>query len=170
MRKTAKSSPVWLKKAADSNIKLCLKNEFWSLLRGSAIADYVKSLKSEAPVYIDVDTANLQIAGVNPAQFIKDNASLIGAVHFSDTAFVDDGDIYATPIPGISFKIRPHRSLRILVRGDVDFPEIYKALQACGYDGVVVINAKQTRDFSRGLLRAGYYMKHCLGISMSDAQ
>ena len=157
------------KKAADSNIKLCLKNEFWSLLRGNAIVDYVKSIKSDTPIYIDADTANLQIAGVNPAQFITDNASLVGAVHFSDTAFVDDAEIYATPSPEFPVN-KATQIFKDLGQGSVDFPKIYKALQDCGYDGVVVINAKQTRDFSRGLLRAGYYMKHCLGISMSDAQ
>ena len=157
------------KQAADSNIKLCLKNEFWSLLRGSAITDYVKSLRRSAPVYIDADTANLQIAGTNPAQFIAGNAGLIGAVHFSDTDFVDDAAAYASPSPEFP-QAKATQIFKDLGQGNVDFPAIHEALQSCGYDGVVVINAKQTRDFSRGLLRAGYYMKHCLGISMSDAQ
>lgn len=150
--------------AASKNVTFCLKNEFWSLVRGEKIADYVKSIRSQypdAPVMIDADTANLAIAGTDPAAFIREQAGLIGAVHFSDTAFVDDCGAYASPSPEFPAG-RATQIFKDLGQGNVDFPDIYKALKAMDFKGPVVINAKQTRDFSRALLRARYYIDHTL--------
>lgn len=157
------------KKAANSNIRFCLKNEFWSLLRGNDIINYVKSLNEEAPVYIDADTANLQIAGTDPARFIRDNQALIGAVHFTDTAFVDDSETYTSPSPEFP-ATRATQIFKDLGQGNINFPEIYGVLEDIHYDRLVIINSKQTRDFSRSLLRTSYYMKHSLGISLNDRQ
>ena len=150
--------------AASKNVTFCLKNEFWSLVRGQKLADYVKSIRSQypdAPVMIDADTANLAIVGTDPAAFIREQAGLIGAVHFSDTAFVDDCGAYASPSPEFPAG-RATQIFKDLGQGNVDFPDIYKALETMDFKGPVVINAKQTRDFSRALLRARYYIDHTL--------
>lgn len=165
LEKTGEVIARLAQKASEKGIKLCVKNEFWSLLRGDKIVKYVQSLN--APVYLDADTANLKIAGVDPAEFIRENAALIGVVHFSDTSFTDDCEDYASPSPEFPRK-KATQIFKDLGNGSIDFPAIYKTLKDCGYDGSVVVNAKQTRDFARGLLRASYYMKHELGISLCD--
>ncbi len=150
--------------AASKNITLCLKNEYWGLVRGHKIADYVKQIQAKASgvsVFIDADTAHLQIAGEDPAGFIKNNSQLIGSVHFSDTAFVDQNHIYASPSPEFPFD-QATQIFKDPGYGNVRFPEIYQILKASGFTGTVVINSRQTQDFTRELLRARYYIDHIL--------
>lgn len=150
--------------AAKNDVTLCLKNEYWGLLRGSKIIDYVRQIQSDLngiPVLIDADTAQLQIAGENPSEFIKNNRSLIGTVHFSDTAFIDNDNVYASPSPEFPCG-QATQIFKDLGQGNVAFPEIYQQLLKSGFHGPVIVNAKQTRDFPRSLLRARYYIGHTL--------
>ena len=154
MRKINRLLPLLASAAAKNDVTLCLKNEYWGLLRdGSKIIDYVETntvgLKWH-PVLIDADTAHLQIAGENPDEFIKNNLSLIGTVHFSDTAFIDNDNVYASPSPEFPCG-QATQIFKDLGQGNVAFPEIYQQLLTSGFHGPVVINAKQTRDFPRSL-------------------
>ena len=115
--------------AEESGVKLCLKNEYWSLLRGKKIMSFIADLKNK--VYLDVDTAQLQIAGIDLAEFVHQNSNHIGIVHFTDTSFVDDQEAY----------------LQVL------FPDLLKALQEIYYDGTIVYNCRHSYDICRSLLR-----------------
>lgn len=150
--------------AKEKNIIFCLKNEFWGLLRGTKIIDYVKDINAQHKdicIYIDADTAHLSIANEDPVRFIRENQTLIGIIHFSDTSFTDSEEIYASASPEYPAG-QATQIFKDLGQGHIRFPEIYNLLQQNKYQGTIVINAKQTRDFSRALLRARYYIDHTL--------
>ncbi len=142
-------------RANERGVKLCLKNEFFSLLRGEAVVDFVKGLKEK--VWLDVDTAELVIAGVDPVAFVRANAELIGVVHYSDTAFVDDQDCYRQRSPEFP-SVRASKVYRDLGDGNVDFPALEKALTELGYAGSVVIGCRDSYDICRSILRARSYL------------
>ena len=136
-------------------VKFCLKNEFWSLFRGEAIVDFVKGLREK--VWLDVDTAELAIAGVDPVAFVRDNAALIGVVHYSDTKFEDDQDCYRQRNPEFP-SVRATKVYRDLGDGALDFPALESALKALGYDGPLVIGCRNSYDVCRSILRARSYL------------
>lgn len=140
--------------AKEKNVTLCLKNEFWGLLRGEKITAFLDSL--EGDVKLDVDTANLRIAGADIGKVIDDNRSRIGIVHFTDTSFEDTDETWKTALP----EFPAGRATKVFTDigvGSVEFPEILAALKAAGYDGPIVLNPRNSYDISRSILRARYY-------------
>ena len=159
LAQTAKVVDELAQAASEAGVKLCLKNEYWGLLRGSKIVSFVKELKNK--VYLDVDTAHLQIAGVDAAAFIEENKDLIGIVHFTDTAFVDDQEAYLQALPEYPAK-RAAKVICDIGEGKVDFVKIMQTLKDAGYDGTIVYNCKNSYDVSRSLLRTRYVINHRL--------
>ena len=147
-------------KAEAAGVKLCVKNEYWGLFRGEKVLDIINQTKHK--VYLDVDTAHLIIAGVNPVAFINANKENIGIVHFTDTSFVDDQEAYLQALPEFPAKA----ASKVIVdagEGNVDFKEILEALKSNGYDGTVVLNCKNSYDVYRSLARARY-VANTLGL------
>lgn len=141
------------KKASLAGVKLCIKNEYWGLFRGEKVLDIIHKTKNE--VFLDVDTAHLIIAGVDPVDFIKKNSEKIGIVHFTDTSFVDDQEAYLQALPEFPKKA----ATKVIVdcgEGTVDFQLILKTLKDNGYDGTVVLNCKNSYDVYRSLARARF--------------
>lgn len=137
--------------AKEAGVKLCVKNEYWGLLRGDAVAGFLDSLDAE--VYLDIDTAHLKIAGVDVGAFIKENADRIGVVHFTDTSFTDDQDAYLQPLPEFPAKAAT-KVICDVGEGQMDFKEIYRVLEDCGYRGDVVLNCRHSYDIYRSILRS----------------
>lgn len=145
--------------ARSGGVRLCVKNEYWTLLRGEKLLDFMQRLPES--VYVGIDTANLRIAGCDPVDFIARCAGRIGSVQFTDTAFTDDVEAYKQPLPEFPAK-RATQVFRDLGQGEIDFPAVLAALEKAGYTGRVVVNNRQTRDMCRGLLRARYYIDNSL--------
>jgi sugar phosphate isomerase/epimerase len=141
--------------ASKSHVQLCLKNEYWTLLRGRSILPFIKSCRAD--IRLDLDTAQLQIAGVDPVSVIKDAFDMIGCVHFTDTAFVDDSEYYQQPLPEFPAG-RATQVFRDIGQGNVDFPSIVSALEEKHYAGSIIWNSHQTRNVFRSLLRARAYI------------
>lgn len=146
--------------AQKAGVKLCLKNEYWTLLRGEKIVSFLKTLKH--PVFLDVDTANLQIAGTDIPAFIRRNKEYIGIVHFTDTAFTDDQEAYRQVMPEYPAKAAT-KVFRDIGDGQVDLKAVYQTLKDTGYDGQVVFNCRHSYDVSRALLRTRYFINQTLG-------
>ena len=142
-------------KATEAGVKLCLKNEFWGLLAGEKITDFVKQF--DGNVYLDVDTANLKIAGVDVCSFISDNKDLIGIVHFTDTAYVQDADEKPSVMPEYPTKAAT-KVFRDIGDGDIDFNAVMGALKDAEYDGTIVYNCKNSYDIYRSILRTRRYI------------
>jgi len=143
--------------AKKGGVKLCVKNEYWSLLRGEGIKDFMSQLADNT--YYGIDTACLAIAGVDPVSFIESCGNRIGSVQLTDTSFVDDGEYYKKPLPEFPAG-RATQVFRDLGQGGIDFPAVIKALENAGYNGWVIVNNRQTRDIYRGMLRAVYYLNN----------
>lgn len=158
--KTAEVIDILADCAEKAGIKLCVKNEYWGLLRGDKIVSFLKSLKKK--VYLDIDTANLQIAGVDVPSFIYENMDNIGIVHFTDTSFVDCEEAYRQPLPEFPSN-GATKVFRDIGQGNVDLQAIYAVLKDAKYGGSIVYNCRHSYDSCRSLLRTRYYIKHSLG-------
>ncbi|WP_446654531.1 sugar phosphate isomerase/epimerase family protein [Blastomonas sp.] len=137
-------------KAVAAGVALVLRNEYWSLYRGEAILPLLEALPDG--VRLDVDTASLTIAGIDPAAFIEAHQHRIGVVHLTDTAFVDTHETWKTANP----EFPEHRATQVYRdpgTGSVDLAGIVSLLDRLGYQGPVVMSARQTRDPFRALLR-----------------
>jgi len=141
--------------AQNNGVTLSLKKEYWSLLRGTHVADFVQSLGG--PFRLDIDTAHLQIAGLDPAAFIGENHDAIGSVHLTDTSFVDEEEAWKSANPEFPRK-RATQVFRDIGQGDVDLKAAYCALQSAGYEGWLICSCRQTRDPMRALLRTRHHI------------
>lgn len=144
-------------KARAAGVTLVLRNEYWSVFRGERILPLLDRLPED--VKLDVDTASLTIAGIDPAAFIAAQRDRIGCVHLTDTAFVDKAETWKTPNP----EFPEHRATQVFRdpgTGTVDLPAIVSLLDRIGYAGAVICSARQTRDPFRALLRTRALLSH----------
>ena len=137
-------------KAEGTGVTLVLRNEYWSLFRGERILPLLDALPSS--VKLDVDTASLTIAGIDPADFITAQIDRIGCVHLTDTSFVDDAETWKTANPEFPEQ-RATQVFRDPGTGTVDLRQIVSLLDRLGYAGPIMCSARQTRDPFRALLR-----------------
>jgi len=155
LKATAAAVEKLAERANARGVKFCLKNEFWGLLRGEAVVDFVKGLNEK--VWLDLDSAELAIAGVDPAAFARAHAAEIGVVHYSDTAFVDDQACYRQRNPEFP-AVRASKVYRDLGDGKLDFAALERALTEGGYAGAAVVGCRDSYDVCRSILRARSYL------------
>ncbi|MFC3443074.1 sugar phosphate isomerase/epimerase family protein [Sphingobium rhizovicinum] len=136
--------------AKERGVDLVLRNEYWSLFGGERIVSLADALPDT--VKLDVDTANLFVAGIPAAAFLEAQIDRIGCVHLTDTDFVDTQDIWKTPNPEFPCD-RATQVFRDPGTGSVDLVGISALLDRLGYRGAVTCSARQTRDPFRALLR-----------------
>jgi len=137
--------------AKEHSITLALRNEYWGFLRGDQMLSFLKNIDDS--VRLDMDAAHTSIAGQNPVETVRSRAKLIGSVHLTDTAFVDDAEIWKTPLP----EYPHHRATQIfrdLGFGNINLKEFYETLQSEDYSGWAIAGCRQTRDPMRALLRS----------------
>lgn len=137
-------------KAEASGVRLVLRNEFWSLFRGERIFRLLDSLPDS--VKLDVDTANLTIAGISLSDFIVAHSNRIGCVHLTDTSFEDTAETWRSPNP----EFPDHHATQVFRdpgTGSIDLPQVISLLDGLGYQGPITCSARQTRDPFRALLR-----------------
>ncbi|MDO7833725.1 sugar phosphate isomerase/epimerase [Sphingobium sp. HBC34] len=137
-------------KAEALGVTLVLRNEYWSLFGGDRLFPLLDALPDS--VKLDVDTANLFVAGVSATHFIEAQIGRIGCVHLTDTNFVDTQHVWKTPNP----EFPDHHATQIFRdpgTGSVDLPHIAALLDRLNYQGPVICSARQTRDPFRALLR-----------------
>jgi len=154
LQKAAQLVSELTQEASTKGVRLCIKNAFGSLLRGEAVVPFIRSLPQS--VWLDFDTAHLQIAGVDVAAFAIAHADRIGCVHLTDTAFVDSEQAYLQKNPDYP-QGAATRVFRDVGTGTIDFAPILKSLTAIGYTGSVTLNSKNTADIHRALLRMRHF-------------
>ena len=141
--------------AKENNITLALRNEYWSLLRGDAVLEFLK--QTDPSVGLDIDAAHAAISGKDPIETVKDRIHLAGSVHLTDTAFEDDAEIWKTPNPEFPSN-RATQVFRDLGFGKIALGEFYQALQSQNYEGWAICSCRQTREPARALLRSRSYI------------
>lgn len=159
LQKTAEMADALSEKAEKANVRFCLRNDYWGLLRGEKILDFMGQLQGR--VFLDADTAGLSIAGADPEEFIRQNIDKIGAVHFTDTSFRDDQEAYLQALPEFPAKAAD-KVYRDIGEGSIDFRKIHQILLKAGFDGPVILNCRNSDDVYRSVLRARWYIHHSL--------
>lgn len=145
--------------SAKSGIKLCVKNEFWSLARGNMIDDFLKVIDSKY-VFYSADTAHLTIGKADPVEIVKKYKDRLCCVQFTDTDFVDVDDTFKKVNP--EFPASGSHVFSDMGLGKVDLSKVYNTLKECGYDGWITCDSKQTTDIPRALLRMRYYIDNVI--------
>jgi len=138
------------------DVKLCVRGEYWGILRGAELPKFME--KVDKRVYINVDLAHAAIAGEDPVRFIKACGGRIGSVTLTDTSFHDEDACWKGPNPQFP-KSCPTQVFRDLGEGEIDLRAVLGALKEQGYDGWLTVSNRQTKDVSRGILRARYTLK-----------
>jgi len=135
------------------DIKICVANEFWGILRGEEMHEFMA--KVDKRVCYCVDLAHLKIAGACPFCFIKTAGDRIGTVILTDTSYEDKDENWKTASPAFP-KTGATQIFKDLGQGDIEIKGILGLLKEIGYEGWTVVNNRQTREVCRGILRARY--------------
>lgn len=142
--------------AAGQGIQVAVRNEFWSLLRGTGIEELLSRTDPEN-VLFSPDLAQLTVAQADPVEMTRKYAGRIGFVHFSDTWYVDEYDNYLSRSPEAP-TVGAQRVYCDLGDGTVDVPGCYRTLEEVGYEGWVLCGSKGTLNVYRALLKLRWYL------------
>jgi inosose dehydratase len=137
-------------------IKVAIKNEYWSLMRGKAVADLLNQVEG---ALFSPDLAHIKITGDDPADVVNAHKHQIAYLRFSDTDFTDEADNYKKinaeiPVTG------NQKVFSDLGDGEVDLTGIAKLLEDNGYDGWIICESKKTLNIYRALLKMRWYIDH----------
>ena len=135
-----------------NGINTVIRNEYWTLMRGTGIDAFVEKLDAEVVTYAP-DPAHLHIAGADYLAYYEKYAKQAKAVCFTDTKFVDELDVYKTISPEYPQDGRIQRVYYDLGFGEMDFNKIYAILKENGFDGPVLLDSKYSIDIPKGILR-----------------
>lgn len=137
-------------KAEELGVALVLRSDYWGLFGGERVLPLLDALPDT--VKLDLDTANLFVAGISASEFLEAHLDRIGCVHLTDTDFVDTAEVWKTPNPEFPAQ-RATQVYRDPGTGSVDLTGIVALLDRLNYQGPVTCSARQTRDPFRALLR-----------------
>ena len=135
------------------DIRICIRNEFWSILRGAQMHDFMA--KVDPRVGYCVDLAHVKIAGEDPVEFIRKAGDRIGCVTLTDTCFEDKDECWKGPSP-LFPPTCATQVFRDLGQGEIDLKAVFAALQEVGFEGWATVDNKMSKQVSRGILRARY--------------
>lgn len=136
--------------AKECGVRLNLRSEYWSLLRGNSFFDFLESVSDD--VRFDLDTAHGAISGSDPILLLQEKIDKVGCIHLTDTSFVDESNVWQQVNPEFPAP-RATQVFRDPGEGTVDLDEFCRTLAQKNYDDWVVISCRQTRDPMRSLLR-----------------
>lgn len=135
-----------------NGINLGVKNEYWTLVRGAAIDEFMKHVDTDLVTYAP-DPAHLHIAGEDPVKYFETYAGQAKVVCFTDTKFVDELGVYQTISPEYPQEGRLQRVYYDLGFGDMNFEKIYEILKTADFAGSVILDSKYSLDIAKGILR-----------------
>ncbi len=138
--------------SSDTGIRTCVKSDFWTLLRGRNIQNFME-LTDRDNVYFVPDTAQIQIAEADCCALIDALTDRISCVIFSDTRYVDTTDNYRSISPEYPQSGPMQRCYHDVGYGSVDFSRIYTRLQQHHFDGTVILESRYSLDVPRAILR-----------------
>lgn len=135
-----------------AGIDLAVRNDYWTLMRGAAINEFMKQV-DEGLVSYAPDPAHLFIAGAEPVDYFKRYVKKAKAVCFTDTKFTDVLGAYKTISPEFPQEGPSQRVYYDLGYGAVDFDSLYAILMENGFTGPVILDSRYSLDIPKGILR-----------------
>lgn len=141
--------------AAAKGVTMAVNNDFWGLVHGNRIDDFLGKLDSR--IKYSPDLAHMYIAKMDIDATLRKYADRLACVRFSDTEFEDKEEVFLelnaeTPQKGAQ------KVFSDMGDGKVDLVGAYKTLKEIGYDDIVVCDSKRTLDVYRALLKMRSYV------------
>ena len=150
-------------------VRTALHVDFLSPLREPANLEKVLELLDPAAVGLAIDTAELTIAGLDPAEIIRQHPDRIWHVQYKDALAVDGAREYL--VPHAQYSVRQRGGDREIPRwfaepgadgGLVDFTGVTQALIDTGYTGWIVFESDPSPHPATSTLLGGYLMQELL--------
>ena len=151
---------------AQHGVKTALHVDFLSSLRTAGALDRVLELSDAAAVGLAVDTAELTVAGIDPAELVRRFPDRIWHVQFKDALALDEAGEYRQP--HAEYSVRQRGGVREIPRwfaepgvdgGLVNFGQVHTALTDIGYSGWVVFESDQSPHPATSALLGGYFLQ-----------
>lgn len=139
-------------KCKELKINACIRNEFWTVMRGAKIDSFIEKLDSNL-VSFTPDPAHLYMAGADYISYFVKYGKEMKAAYFTDTKFTDEQGVYKTISPEFPQDGEHQRVYWDLGYGDIDFRHIMSILKESGFDGPVILESKYSLDIPKGILR-----------------
>lgn len=114
----------------EKGVTLCFHPHYGTCVFSQSDIDYLMANTDPAYVSLCIDTAHTTLAGINPANLIRQYGDRVAFMHLKDV------DTYALSKAEGAAKMA---SFRALGHGTVNFPEVKAALEEVGYDGVLCV-------------------------------
>lgn len=114
----------------EKGVTLCFHPHYGTCVFSQSDIDYLMENTDPAYVSLCIDTAHTTLAGMNPADLIRQYGDRLAFMHLKDV------DTYALKSAVGAAKMA---SFRALGHGTVNFPEVKAALEEVGYDGVLCV-------------------------------
>ncbi len=149
------------REAKPKGVRISVRNEFWSLLRGPVLDAFLAKLDKE--ILYSPDLSHLLIAGADPVAVLKAHKTRLASIRFNDTRFEDVVGNYRTSHPEIPVQ-GAQRVFCDLGDGSIDLRGAYQTLVAAGFDGWVVFDSRMTLDVPRALLRMRWRIDHAITV------
>jgi len=137
---------------AKMGIDVVVRNEYWTVMRGSGIDEFLKQVDPSCVSYTP-DPAHLYIAGSDYISYFEKYAGQMKAACFTDTKFTDEQKAYLTISPEFPQTGDAQRVYWDLGFGDIDFEKLYGIMKKNGFDGPVLLEPKYSLDIPKGILR-----------------
>ena len=151
---------------AGLGVRSAVHVDFLSPLREPATLDRFLALTDPSVVGLAVDTAEVTVAGQDPAALIRRHADRIWHVQYKDALATDTDLEYVAP--HAEYTVRQRGGRREIPRwfaepgadgGLVDFHDVTRTLVDIGYSGWIVVESDQSPHPATSTLLGGYLIQ-----------
>lgn len=153
----------------ERGVRTAVHVDFLSPLREPANLKRLLDLTDPSVVGLAIDTAELTIAGQDPAAVVRQYPDRIWHVQYKDALATDSAREYL--VPHAEYSVRQRGGERDIPRwfaepggdgGLVDFVDVTRALTDIGYSGWIVFESDQSPHPATSTLVGGYLMQQRL--------
>jgi len=146
-------------KANESGIKVYIRNEFFSFIRGEQVVDFMALVNPE--IGYSPDLAHLQIAGADIGKMLTLYKDKLGFVVFKDSFFTDKVNAFSSATPEHPQTGDNQRVWCELGRGTVPLLDARDLLKKLGYNQWVIFETKEGYEHAVSILvMANYVRQH----------
>ncbi len=145
--------------AAENEIDIAINNEFYSLIHGPRVHDFLERVDQR--IKYSPDLANLAIGGMDVIETIKRYKDRLAFVRFSDTDFKDEEHNFIKLNPEMPVA-GAQKVYSDMGDGQIDLHAVYLTLNEIGYNGWVICDSKRTLNVYRALLKMRWHVDHVI--------